>query len=296
MRTASRDRARAAGRRTRAATDRRALVHQRGHGHPPAVAHATDAVGVGHADVGEVDLVELGLAGHLAQRTDLDARRVHVEREVGEPLVLRGLGVGAGDEHAAVGDVGQRVPDLLAVDHPLVAVAHGPTAQAGQVGPGTGLAEELAPGVLAGEQRGAASGSRTSSSPWLTTVGPAMASPKKCRAPGDAAPAWARRRSTSRCMTGGASSPPQPVGKWTQANPRSYCRPRRVTWSTSFGSTSVEQLVEVFARRGTRGRPRPNASQLAVSFGRRSLPPDGFAIRVPSGERLRPLRRVGAPE
>ena len=49
--------------------------------------------------------------------------------------------------------LGERRPDLLAVDHPLVAVAHGPGAEGGEVGAGAGLAEELAPDLLAGEQR-----------------------------------------------------------------------------------------------------------------------------------------------
>ncbi len=134
-----------------AAADAGALVHQRGHRHAPALADIADAVGVGDADLGHVDLVELGLAGDLAQRPDLDSGGVHVEGEVGQALVLGRLGVGAGHEHAAVGDVGERVPHLLAADHPLVAVAHRLGGQAGQVGAGAGLAEQLAPGVLAGE-------------------------------------------------------------------------------------------------------------------------------------------------
>ena len=40
-------------------------------------------------------------------------------------------------------------PDLLAVDDPLVAVLHGLGLQAGEVGAGAGLAEELAPRLLA---------------------------------------------------------------------------------------------------------------------------------------------------
>ena len=50
-----------------------------------------DAVGVGDSHIGEVHLVELGLAGDLAQRPHLDAGRVHVEHEVGQALVLRQL-------------------------------------------------------------------------------------------------------------------------------------------------------------------------------------------------------------
>ena len=56
------------------AADRHPLVHERGQGDPPAVARRAEALAVGDADVGEVHLVELGLAGHLAQRPHLDAR------------------------------------------------------------------------------------------------------------------------------------------------------------------------------------------------------------------------------
>ena len=136
-----------------ARTDGRALVHQRGQRHAPALAHVADALRVGDPCVGHVDLVELGLAGDLAQRTHLDARRAHVEREVGHALVLGRLGVGAGDEHAPVGQVGHGVPHLLAVDDPLVAVAHRPGAQTGEVAAGARLAEQLAPALLAGEHR-----------------------------------------------------------------------------------------------------------------------------------------------
>ena len=51
-------------------------------GDVPAVAHLTDALGVGDARVGEEDLVELGLARHLAQRAHLDTGLVHVDVEV----------------------------------------------------------------------------------------------------------------------------------------------------------------------------------------------------------------------
>ena len=57
------------------AADGGALVGQRRHRHPPALAGVADAVGVGDAHVGDVHLVELGLAGDLAQRPHLDARR-----------------------------------------------------------------------------------------------------------------------------------------------------------------------------------------------------------------------------
>src|SRR5205823_13094983 len=67
-----------------------------------------------------------------------------------DALVLRGVRVGAGDEHPTVGRTGAAGPHLLAVDDPLVAVAHGPGLQAGEVGAGARLAEQLAPRLAAG--------------------------------------------------------------------------------------------------------------------------------------------------
>src|SRR5690606_34518563 len=68
-----------------------ALVEQRGVGGGPAVVHVADAVLVGHLGVGEEHLVEHGVAGHLLERPDLDARLVHVDGEPGDALVLRGV-------------------------------------------------------------------------------------------------------------------------------------------------------------------------------------------------------------
>ena len=67
---------------------------------------------------------------------DLDALLVHVDAEVGDALVLGDVGVGAGDEHAQVGDLAAGGPHLLAGDDPLVAVLDGLALQAGEVGAG----------------------------------------------------------------------------------------------------------------------------------------------------------------
>jgi hypothetical protein len=89
------DRARAAP--AAAAAERAAFVHQRRHRDVPPVADGAEPVGVGNAGVGEVHLVELGLAGQLPQRPRLDAGAVHVDDEVREALVLGHVGVGAGE-------------------------------------------------------------------------------------------------------------------------------------------------------------------------------------------------------
>ena len=65
--------------------------------------------------------------------------------------MLGRVGVGAGQQEDVVGVLGLRGPYLLSVDHPFVAVQLGPRLEAGQVRPGVGLAEALAPGDLAFE-------------------------------------------------------------------------------------------------------------------------------------------------
>ena len=122
-----------------------ALEHERGVGDGPAVVDAADARVGGHARVGEEHLVEQGPSGHLPQRPHVDAGLEHLEGEVADPLVLGHVGVGAGEQHAEVGHLATRRPHLLAVDHPLVAVALGAGAEPGEVRSGPGLAEELAP-------------------------------------------------------------------------------------------------------------------------------------------------------
>ena len=102
----------------------------------------------------EEHLVERRAAGHLAQRPHLHAGCAHVDDEPGEALVLGQVGVGAADDLADVAVVGARRPHLLAGDDPLVAVALGLGLQAGEVGAGARLAEELAGHEVAAVQRG----------------------------------------------------------------------------------------------------------------------------------------------
>jgi hypothetical protein len=56
--------------------------------------------------------------------------------------------VGPGDQQGPPGLVRLRGPHLLPVDHPLVAVPHGPGSQRGQVAARARLAEQLAPDFL----------------------------------------------------------------------------------------------------------------------------------------------------
>ena len=104
----------------------------------PAVALVAEPVLDRHLDVGEEDLVELRLAGDLAERAHLDAGRVHVDDQVREVPVARRLGVALRDEDAEVGDVRERRPDLLAVDDVDVAAALGARAAAARSEPASG--------------------------------------------------------------------------------------------------------------------------------------------------------------
>ena len=64
-----------------------------------------------------------------------------------------GVPVGAGEQPAVVGVVRARAPQLLPVDDPLVTVALGARREAREVGSVAGLTEQLAPRVLAGQDR-----------------------------------------------------------------------------------------------------------------------------------------------
>ena len=112
-----------------------------------------EAVVVGDADAVQEHLVELRLAGQLAQRPDLDAGVGHVADEVRQAAVLGLVRVGAGHEDRPAGHVGHRRPDLLPVDDPLVAVPPSPGGEPGQVGARARLAEQLAPHLFPGPQR-----------------------------------------------------------------------------------------------------------------------------------------------
>ena len=139
--------------------------------------------------------------------------RGHVADEVGDALVLGHARVGAGEQDRPPRLVRHRGPDLLTGDDPVVAVAHRAGAERGEVGAGAGLAEELAPHLLAGPQR-------TQPAPPLL-VGAVAQDRRRRHAEPDADPPWlvvgragrgelARRRPAA--ARRGAPSPPSPPG------------------------------------------------------------------------------------
>src|SRR5580692_3514172 len=136
-----------------------ALEHERGEGCAPAVSDTADDRALLERDVVEEDLVELGLAGDLAQAADGDAVAIHGHYEHGQALVLGHVRVGAREQQPVGGELGVGGPHLLAGQAPAAVVLlararlHG-----GEVGAGGGLGEELAPDLVAVEQRGEVAG------------------------------------------------------------------------------------------------------------------------------------------
>src|SRR4051812_1868071 len=133
--------------------DHLAFARKRGVRDLPAVALGADAVRIRNAGLVEVDLVEVVLAGDLDQGTDLDARLLHRQQEVGDALALLLGRVRPGDQHPVVREVGPGAPDLLTRDDPLVAVADGARGERREVRTGAGLREELAPHLVVAHDR-----------------------------------------------------------------------------------------------------------------------------------------------
>ena len=126
-------------------------MQERRHRHLPALSLLAEPVGVRHLDVVEEDLVELGLSGDLPQWAHLDSGRVHVHDQVREVVVPPRVRIALRDQDAEVGDVRERRPDLLAVDHVDVAAAVRAGAGRSEVGAGVRLGEPLAPDLVRGE-------------------------------------------------------------------------------------------------------------------------------------------------
>ena len=117
-------------------------------------AEVADEVGVGDEHVVEEDLVEVIGAGHLPQRSHVDARVVHVEREAGQPGVARLRGIGPRDEKREVTAAGTGGPHLLAGDRPPAVNRRRRRPGAREVRPRARFGEQLAPPLLTAQDRG----------------------------------------------------------------------------------------------------------------------------------------------
>ena len=134
--------------------DRDALEHQRRQRDAPAAVDRPDLGARVERDVVEEDLVEVRLAGDLAQRPDRHALGVHRDDEHGQALVLGQLGVGAREQQAEGRVLRVRRPHLLAGEAPgAVLLLPGARLDAGEVGARGGLGEHLAPDLVGVEHR-----------------------------------------------------------------------------------------------------------------------------------------------
>ena len=96
------------------------------------------------------------------------------------PLCCGASGSVRAEQEDVVGVLRLGRPDLLAVDHPLVAVELGPGLERGAGRePGVRLGEALAPGDLAAQDLRAGSSSSAPRCPTRRIVGPTSVSPKK---------------------------------------------------------------------------------------------------------------------
>ena len=127
-----------------------AFVGQHGHRDAPAFADLPDQMIARHAGVLEEHLAELALAGHLPQRSHGDAGRVELAEHERDAAVAI-FRIGAAQHEDPVRPRAEGGPDLLPVQHEVVAVEDGAGLERRQVAAGTGLAEALAPDLVAGE-------------------------------------------------------------------------------------------------------------------------------------------------
>jgi hypothetical protein len=193
-----------------------ALEAERRHGDLPAVVDPADDVVFGAARVGEEDLVELGRAVDLGDRSDLDARLVHGHEQVADAGVLGRVGSVRTRQEDVVGVLGLGRPDLLAVDDPLVAVEHGGRLEAGQVRAGVGSEKPWHQAMVPWRMPGMNSLLLLLGAP-LQSVGPTSVSPKKSARIG--APALANSSLSTTCWSRVSPLPPYSSGQPAQIQP-----------------------------------------------------------------------------
>ena len=115
---------------------------------PPLIDRADDIV-VARQRIFEQGLVERRIAADQADRPHCDATLAHVDEDQADPFVLRRVRVGAHQREDEVALHRIRGPQLAAVDHVVVAVAHGFAGQTRQVRAGARLGIPHAPAAFA---------------------------------------------------------------------------------------------------------------------------------------------------
>ena len=117
---------------------------QHGQRDRPTLAHRSEPVVVVESNTVEIDLVERTSAGHLPDRANTDARRIHRHQEHGETGMFRCARVGSAHRDADLGDACARGPHLVALDRPRpIGRPDGPGTNGCQIGSGLGFREQL---------------------------------------------------------------------------------------------------------------------------------------------------------
>ena len=112
---------------------------------------AIDEVVAGGTRVRKEDLAEVAVTLHGEQGSRLHPGLTHVEQQETDAVVLGDVGIGAREQKPVVRVLTAARPDLLPVDSELIPREDRPGAQGRQVRTRLGLAEELAPDLLAAE-------------------------------------------------------------------------------------------------------------------------------------------------
>ena len=129
-----------------------AFVFQCFHGDHPTAALFTHEATRGYAGIGEVRLVKTIFASDFADGMRLDTIDLHGRQEERQAIIFSlGIGVGARQQNHVVSVIPERRPDFGAVNHVIVAVAHGAGLYSTQIRAMIGLGKALAPDLLARE-------------------------------------------------------------------------------------------------------------------------------------------------
>src|SRR5712671_3808641 len=108
---------------------------KRGHRNFPAFIEWSNDVVLRYLDVIEEHFVEMMMAVHHDQRTDLNAGSLHVvEQQIAYSLVLRRVRIGARKQEHPVRELRARGPHLLPIDDEVIAFEFSPSLKAGKVG------------------------------------------------------------------------------------------------------------------------------------------------------------------
>ena len=107
--------------------------HQGGNRYHPAAIFFANQVRFGHSDIFKKNLVKLGIAVHLDERSNGNAGAVHINQQIADAVMLGRVRVGADQEKTPVRVLRPACPDFLTVHHKMIAVFHRARLEGGQV-------------------------------------------------------------------------------------------------------------------------------------------------------------------